>query len=91
MLSEKASIDVDGWANQLMVTDSTDNIWLLTELIKALDVPSPGDTVVDAGNSFYGDSIRRAKGLRERIDCVHPGHAGKAEHELALCRYGTAR
>jgi general secretion pathway protein D len=47
VLSDKATVDVDSRANQLIVTDSTDNIRLLTELIRELDVPSPGDTVVE--------------------------------------------
>jgi type II secretion system protein D len=47
VLSDNASVDVDSRSNQLIVTDSTDNIRLLTELIRELDVPSPGDTVVE--------------------------------------------
>lgn len=47
VLSDKAIVDVDARSNQLIVTDSTANIRLLTELIKELDVPSPGDTVVE--------------------------------------------
>ncbi len=47
VLSDKATVDVDSRANQLIVTDSTENIRVLTELIRELDVPSPGDTVVE--------------------------------------------
>ena len=35
----------------------------LTEVARRLD---PGDIVIDGGNSFYKDDIRRAKGLSER-------------------------
>ena len=47
VLSEKATIDVAERANQIIVTDYTDNIRLAGELIKELDVPSGGDSVVE--------------------------------------------
>jgi 6-phosphogluconate dehydrogenase len=37
----------------------------------------PGDTIIDGGNSYYVDDIRRAKALRERgIDYVDVGTSG---------------
>lgn len=47
VLSDKASIDVADRANQLLVTDYTDNIALAGELIKELDVASGGDSVIE--------------------------------------------
>ena len=47
VLSEKATIDVAERANQIIVTDYTDNIRLLGELIKELDIPSGGDSVIE--------------------------------------------
>ncbi len=38
---------------------------------------SPGDTIIDGGNTFYKDDIRRAKALKEqRIDYVDIGASG---------------
>ncbi len=38
---------------------------------------SPGDTIIDGGNTFYKDDIRRAKALKEqRIDYVDIGTSG---------------
>ncbi len=38
---------------------------------------SPGDTVIDGGNTFYKDDIRRAKALREKqIDYIDVGTSG---------------
>ncbi len=38
---------------------------------------SPGDTIIDGGNTFYKDDIRRAKALREKqIDYVDVGTSG---------------
>jgi type II secretion system protein D len=47
VLTEKASIDADERANQLIVTDYTDNIRLLADLLKELDVVSVSDIVVE--------------------------------------------
>ena len=47
VLSEKATIDVDERANQLIVTDYNENLRLLGELIKELDVASVSDTVIE--------------------------------------------
>ncbi len=47
VLSEKASIDTDERANQLIVTDYNDNLRLLGEMIAALDVESVSDSTVE--------------------------------------------
>ena len=46
VVSEKASIEIDDRANQLVVTDYTDNIRLLGNMVKEFDVDSPADSVV---------------------------------------------
>jgi 6-phosphogluconate dehydrogenase len=60
-------------------------VWLMVPAGKAtdasLDALSPllasGDTVVDGGNSFYKDSMRRAKQLaRQGITCLDCGTSG---------------
>ena len=46
----------------------------IVDLIPYLE---PGDTLIDGGNSFYGDDIRRAKELTaKRIDYVDVGTSG---------------
>ena len=47
VLSENGTIETDTRANQLIVTDYTDNIRLLGELIIELDVASVSDTVIE--------------------------------------------
>lgn len=47
VLSDKGTIDVADRSNQLIVTDYTDNIRLVGELIDQLDVASGGDLIVE--------------------------------------------
>ncbi len=47
----------------VMVPAGTATESVITELAKLLQ---PGDMVIDGGNSFYKDSIRRAEGLQSR-------------------------
>jgi general secretion pathway protein D len=47
VLSDKATIEVVDRANQLIITDYTDNIRLATELIKELDVTSESDVTIE--------------------------------------------
>lgn len=47
VVSEKANIEVADRSNQIIVTDYTENIRLLGELIKELDIPAGGDTVIE--------------------------------------------
>ncbi|MEO6182411.1 MAG: secretin N-terminal domain-containing protein [Verrucomicrobiota bacterium] len=46
LLSEKATADVDERANQIIVTDYTDNIAVIGDLINVLDADRPEDTAV---------------------------------------------
>lgn len=49
---------------------------------------SPGDVIIDGGNSFYRDSMRRAERLREQrihyLDCGSSGGLEGARHGMCL-------
>lgn len=45
-LSDKASVDVDEHANQIIVTDYNDNLRVVSDLIEALDSSQPEDVAV---------------------------------------------
>ncbi len=47
VLSEKSTVEVAERAQQLIITDFTDNIRTVGELIRELDVASGGDTVIE--------------------------------------------
>lgn len=47
VLSDKATVEVDDRASQLIVTDYNDNLRLLSELIKELDVASASDSTIE--------------------------------------------
>ncbi len=47
VLTDKATIEISDRSNQIIVTDYTDNIRLLGELIKELDVASPSDVTIE--------------------------------------------
>ena len=66
VLSEKATIDVADRANQIMVSDFADNIRLVGELIKELDVPAGGDTMIE----FYSLKHSEAEELGNLISLV---------------------
>ena len=55
VLSEKATVEVAA-GNQLMVTDYTDNLRLAGELIKALDVSSPSEVIIEFFPLKYGEA-----------------------------------
>ena len=65
-LSEKAVIEVADRSNQLIVTDYTENIRLLGELIKELDIPAGGDTVIE----FYPLKHSEAEDLGNLLSLV---------------------
>ena len=46
LLSEKATVEVDAHANQIIVTDFNDNLALVGDIIGALDTDQPGDVAV---------------------------------------------
>ncbi len=56
VLSEKAAVEIVERANQLIVTDYTENIRLASELIKELDVPSGGDMTIEFFKLKYADA-----------------------------------
>src|SRR5688572_4914106 len=47
VLSDKATVEIAERAQQLIITDFTDNIRLVGELIRELDVAASGDTVIE--------------------------------------------
>ena len=56
VLSEKATIEVDDRANQMIVTDYNDNLRLLGELIKELDITSVSDSVIEIYTLKYAQA-----------------------------------
>lgn len=55
-LSEKATVEINERGNQLIITDYTDNIRLVSGLIKELDVVSTSDTTVEFLPLKHGDA-----------------------------------
>jgi len=68
----------------LMVTSSAVDV-VLDELVPLLGV---GDTIIDGGNSFYKDSLRRHAALREKgiqfLDCGTSGGMEGARHGASI-------
>ncbi|MBI4323721.1 MAG: hypothetical protein HY674_00485, partial [Chloroflexi bacterium] len=56
VLSDKAAIEVDDRANQMIVTDYNDNLRLLGELIKELDITSVSDSVIEIYTLKYAQA-----------------------------------
>ncbi len=46
LLSEKATVEVDAHANQIIVTDFNDNLALVSDIIGVLDTDQPGDVAM---------------------------------------------
>ena len=57
------------------------------DVVEALaDIAKPGDTIIDGGNSFYKDDIRRSKALRgKHIAYVDVGTSGVWGLERGFC------
>jgi type II secretion system protein D len=55
-LTEKATVEINERGNQLIITDYTDNIRLVSGLIKELDVVSTSDTTVEFLPLKHGDA-----------------------------------
>lgn len=72
VLSDKGTIDVDERANQIIVTDYNDNMRLLGELVKELDVVSVFDTVVEIFPLKYLESEEAASLLGMIINSQAP-------------------
>jgi len=87
VLSDNASVDVDNRSNQLIVTDSTDHIRLLSELIKELDVPSPGDTVVE----LYPLKHAEASQLANLLGLILNSKAAPASSSSSSSRRSSSR
>ena len=56
VLSDKATVEIAERAQQLIITDLTDNIRLAGELIRELDVVSGGDTVIEFFSLKYSEA-----------------------------------
>ena len=57
VLSDKATIDTDDRANQIIVTDYNDNLRLLEKLVGELDVASGSDSVVRIYSLKHADAL----------------------------------
>ncbi len=75
VLSEKGSIDVDERANALMVTDYNDNLRLVSEMIRELDVTSIGDAVVEVISLKFADAEEVANLVGLILNAQSPGSA----------------
>ena len=83
-LADEGAIGADSWADFVSKLTPPRNAWLMvpaafvgstaTELAGLME---EGDTLIDGGNSYYHDDIRRARELRERgIHYVDVGVSG---------------
>jgi type II secretion system protein D len=65
VLSEKAIVDLDERAQQLVVTDYNDNLRLVAEMIQELDVASASESIIEIYALKYaeGDEIANLLGL----------------------------
>jgi len=84
VVSEKASIDVDERANQLIVTDYNDNLRLMGELIRELDVASVSDTVIE----IYSLKFSQADDLANLLGLILNAQSAAHRHPRSLhsCR-----
>jgi len=92
----KAGIEVVGSINDLVTAlESPRVIWLMvpscavdTVLTELLPLLNPGDTVIDGGNSFYVDSIRRHQEIASKninyLDCGTSGGVEGARHGASI-------
>jgi 6-phosphogluconate dehydrogenase len=84
-LAAEGAIGADGLDELVAKLDRPRAVWVMLpageiteQTVQALSaLLEPGDTVIDGGNSFYRDDIRRAKALAERqVDYVDVGTSG---------------
>jgi len=73
VLSEKGKLDVDLEGNKLIVTDFADNVKLLGELIRELDVPTSADSVIE----IFTLKFAEAEELGKLLGAIFGGSAGK--------------
>jgi len=100
--ASKAGVEIVGTYEEMTTVLAPDRlVWLMvpSTLVDAvLDdlVPllAAGDTIIDGGNSFYQDSLRRHKALKEKellfLDCGTSGGMGGARHGAAIMVGGDA-
>lgn len=72
VLSEKGTIEVDDRANQVIVTDYTDNIRLLADLIKELDVTSVSDSIIEIYSLKHLEAEEMANLLSQVLNAQSP-------------------
>lgn len=72
VLSEKATVEVDERGNQIIVTDYTDNILLLTSLLPELDKSSASESVVN----IYPLKFLQAQELANLLNLVLSNQPG---------------
>lgn len=86
---------VDSYDELVMALESTRLVWVMVpskfvdEVLEELTTKSqPGDTIVDGGNSFYQDSLRRHQTLSKKefhfLDCGTSGGVTGARHGASL-------
>jgi type II secretory pathway component GspD/PulD (secretin) len=80
VLSEKGTIDADERANQVVVTDYNENIRLIGELIKELDITSPSDIVIElyALKHSEADDLANLLTLVLNAQAPPPGSQGRS-------------
>jgi type II secretion system protein D len=78
VLTEKGTIDVDERANQLIITDYTDNIGLAGDLITILDTDKPGDMAVRVISLKHVS----AQDLVKEVAPLYTKVAGKSPKEM---------
>lgn len=76
-LSDKGTMEIVERSNQLMVTDQTDNLRLISDLIKELDVPSAGDSVIQFYQLKNSDS-EEVGNLLNLVLNAQPATAGRS-------------
>ncbi len=98
VLKEASEIGIEGTSSLVKMVESLSSpklIWLMVSsnavdsiLEELLPLLSPGDTVIDGGNSFYKDSIRRHEQLKalkiNYLDCGTSGGMLGARHGASI-------
>lgn len=90
-LSEKAGIDLNDRANQLIITDYTDNIRLATELLKELDVESSSDIAVEFFQLKNGEAEEIAAMLGQILNAQINAGAGASSSSSSSSSGSSSR
>lgn len=75
-LSDKATVDTDDRANQIIISDYNDNLRLAAEIIKVLDTDKPGDVavrVIPLKNVNAQDLVKDVGPLYQKLNSKSPG------------------